>query len=98
MTHLLGGTGIAVDQQAAALVFKRPIDEHDPHGSRLQGRHELLHPGPVGMMGSQVLSGSLNRPLKVLRRVERSEETLLDLAIEREDAPARAINRLRTLA
>src|SRR5216684_1021014 len=85
-----------VDQRIGPLDI-HSIDEHDPHPSRLQGRHELLYPGPVGMMGSQVLAGSLHRSPKVLWGFERGEKTLLDLAIQREVAPGRAVNRLRQL-
>src|SRR5262249_32104722 len=57
----------------------------------------LLHPGLVRVMGSQMLSDSLHRAPKLLWRLQRSQETLLDLAVQREVTPGRTVNRLGEL-
>ncbi len=57
MSQSLGGLAIALDHQAASLILKRPVDEHQPHDGLpcarslsidgIEGRDQLLKPALV---------------------------------------------------
>src|SRR5207237_71005 len=102
-----GRFAVALDDETTTLVFKGPADEHQPHGtspppsttlsSSPEGRDQILRPIVIGMVGDEMAAHLFNDLLIFVRPLDRVEQLIGDVPVQRQLAPAWSVDRLRMI-